>query len=105
MPISIIRVMRKVIFITILVFALVPTSVLSEKMKVTRQFPVYDNGGKPDLVVDPSRFVSSIQIVDRNLSRRKERYRDRSHSRLDRNAELIFLVVQINTRLQVPPAN
>jgi len=59
-------VMRKVIVITVLALALIPTSVLSQK--VSRQFPVYDNGGKPDLVVDPSRFVSSMQIVDRTFS-------------------------------------
>ena len=62
------RVMRNVIFITILALALIPTTVLSQKVKVSKQFPVYDNGGKPDLVVDPSRFVSSIQIVDRTFS-------------------------------------
>lgn len=60
--------MRKVIFITILVLALIPTTVLSKKMQVSKQFPVYDNGGKPDLVVDPAHFVASIQIVDRNFS-------------------------------------
>jgi len=57
--------MRNVIFITILALALIPTSVLSQKGKVTKQFPVYDNGGKPDLVVDPQRFVSKMEIVDR----------------------------------------
>ena len=60
------RVMRHVIFITILALALIPTTVLSQK--VSKQFPVYDNGGKPDLVVDPSRFVSSMEIVDRTFS-------------------------------------
>src|SRR5262249_6369972 len=28
-------------------------------------FPVYSNGGKPDLTVDPKRFVSQMAIVDR----------------------------------------
>ena len=57
--------MRKLIFITLLVLALVPSSVLSQRTSVSRQFPVYDNGGKPDLVVDPQRFVSQMEIVDR----------------------------------------
>ena len=61
-------VMRNVIVITVLALALIPTSGLSQKVKVSRQFPVYDNSGKPDLVVDPSRFVSSMQIVDRLFS-------------------------------------
>lgn len=57
--------MRKLIFVTLLVFALVPSSVLSQRNNVAKQFPVYDNGGKPDLVVDPQRFVSKMEIVDR----------------------------------------
>jgi hypothetical protein len=32
---------------------------------VSRLFPVYDNGGKPDLTVDPQRFTSQMQVVDR----------------------------------------
>jgi hypothetical protein len=57
--------MRKLIFITLLVLALGPSSVLSQRTSVSRQFPVYDNGGKPDLVVDPQRFVAQMEIVDR----------------------------------------
>ena len=57
--------MRKLIFITLLVIALIPTSVSSQRTSVSRQFPVYDNGGKPDLVVDPQRFVAQMEIVDR----------------------------------------
>src|SRR3990170_8265370 len=30
-----------------------------------RDFPVYDNGGKPDLTVDPKRFVTQMAIIDR----------------------------------------
>jgi len=57
--------MRKLIFVSLLAFAVVPSSVLSQRASVSRQFPVYDNGGKPDLVVDPQRFVSKMEIVDR----------------------------------------
>lgn len=57
--------MRKLIFIPLLVLALIPSSVLSQRTSVSRQFPVYDNGGKPDLVVDPQRFVAQMEIVDR----------------------------------------
>ena len=28
-------------------------------------FPIYDNGGRPDLTIDPKRFESQIEIVDR----------------------------------------
>ena len=57
--------MRKLIFIIVLGLALIPTSVLSQRKSGSRQFPVYENGGKPDLVVDPQRFVSQMEIVDR----------------------------------------
>ena len=43
----------------------VTTPALSQKTNVSRQFPVYANGGKPDLVVDPQRFVSQMEIIDR----------------------------------------
>jgi lysyl oxidase len=59
------RVMRKLILITLLLLALVPTSVVSQRTSVSRDFPVYDNGDKPDLVVDAKRFVSQMEIVDR----------------------------------------
>src|SRR4029078_12917041 len=57
--------MRKVISITMLTLLLIPASVLSQRTSVSRQFPVYDNGGKPGLVVGPQRFVSQMEIVDR----------------------------------------
>lgn len=52
-----------VVIVTLLV--LIPSSVISQRTSVSRLFPVYDNGGKPDLVVDPQRFVSQMEIVDR----------------------------------------
>ncbi len=51
--------------ITLLIF--VTPTVFSQRTSVSRLFPVYDNGGKPDLVVDPQRFVSQMEIVDRNF--------------------------------------
>ena len=40
-------------------------SVLSQRTSVGRLFPVYNNGGLPDLTVDPQRFTSQMEIVDR----------------------------------------
>jgi hypothetical protein len=34
---------------------------------VSRMFPVYDNNGLPDLTVDPQRFESQMEIVDRRF--------------------------------------
>ena len=64
----IIRGMRKLkasLIVIVALLVLVPSSVISQRTSVSRLFPVYDNGGKPDLVVDPQRFVSQMEIVDR----------------------------------------
>jgi lysyl oxidase len=37
----------------------------AQRTSVGRDFPVYDNDGLPDLTVDPKRFVSQMEIVDR----------------------------------------
>ena len=59
--------MRKqtaLLVVVILLLVLVPPAV-SQRSNVSKLFPVYNNGGKPDLVVDPQRFVSQMEIVDR----------------------------------------
>lgn len=52
--------------ILVLTLLLTPTA-LSQRASVNELFPVYDNGGHPDLVVDPQRFASKMEIVDRNF--------------------------------------
>lgn len=37
----------------------------AQRTGVVRDFPLYANQGKPDLVMDPQRFVSQMEIVDR----------------------------------------
>jgi Lysyl oxidase len=37
----------------------------AQRTGVASDFPIYDNGAKPDLTVDPQRFVSQMEIVDR----------------------------------------
>jgi hypothetical protein len=39
----------------------------AQRTNVARLFPLYDNGGKPDMVMDPQRFVAQMEIVDRNF--------------------------------------
>jgi len=48
---------------TVLLFA--STEAFAQRTSVARDFPVYDNGGKPDLTIDPQRFVAQMEIVDR----------------------------------------
>jgi len=45
--------------------ALLPAIGLAQRTSVARDFPLYDNGGRPDLVMDPQRFVAQMEIVDR----------------------------------------
>jgi len=53
--------------LTLLSFALVlvPAVCLAQRTSVARDVPIYDNGGRPDLVMDPQRFVAQMEIVDR----------------------------------------
>jgi hypothetical protein len=55
---------KALLVVVIALLVLVP-SAISQRTSVSRNFPVYNNGGKPDLVVDPQRFVSQMEIVDR----------------------------------------
>ena len=57
--------LKTLIIIAITGLVLIPSAAVSQRTSVSRQFPVYDNGGKPDLVVDPQRFVAQMEIVDR----------------------------------------
>jgi hypothetical protein len=62
------RAMRKLkplLLIALVVLVLVPSASFSQRTSVSRLFPVYANGGKPDLVVDPQRFTAQMEIVDR----------------------------------------
>ena len=45
-------------------FAL-PALCLAQRTNVSRDYPIYPNSGKPDLVLDPQRFVAQMEIVDR----------------------------------------
>ena len=42
-----------------------PGESFAQRTNVARDFPIYDNGGKPDLALDPQRFVAQMEIVDR----------------------------------------
>jgi len=52
------------ILVILTLFLLIVPGALSKKTKVSRAFPVYDNGGKPDLTIDPQTFVARMEIVD-----------------------------------------
>jgi Lysyl oxidase len=44
---------------------LIAAPAAAQRTSVSRNYPVYDNGGFPDLTVDPQRFVAQMEIVDR----------------------------------------
>lgn len=55
----------KRVFVLALFALLVGSKAFAQRTSVSGDFPVYANGGKPDLTVDPKRFVSQMEIVDR----------------------------------------
>ncbi|HEU4710907.1 MAG TPA: lysyl oxidase family protein [Pyrinomonadaceae bacterium] len=61
------RGLKALLIIIVTILAVATPTALSQRTSVGRLFPVYENGGKPDLVVDPQRFVSQMEIVDRNF--------------------------------------
>jgi hypothetical protein len=56
---------RAVCFAALAAALLWPGESFAQRTSVGGDFPIYDNGGKPDLTVDPQRFVSQMEIVDR----------------------------------------
>jgi hypothetical protein len=59
------RPLRMLLITTIALLLLIVPAVLSQRTSVSRLFPVYNNGGKPDLTIDPQRFNSQMEIIDR----------------------------------------
>ena len=49
----------------LLLLSTIPFVARAVRTDVSRQFPVYNNHGQPDLTVDPQQFVSQMEIVDR----------------------------------------
>jgi Lysyl oxidase len=58
----------KVLFLAVITLVILVPAAISQRTSVSRDFPVYNNRGKADLVVDPQRFVSQMEIVDRFFS-------------------------------------
>jgi hypothetical protein len=56
----------------VVVAVLVASTAFAQRTSVSRNFPVYNNAGKPDLTVDPQRFVSQMEIVDRLFEPEKD---------------------------------
>ena len=54
-----------IFLVGLLAIAGVTIVALGQRTSVGRDFAVYANGGKPDLTVDPQRFASQMEIVDR----------------------------------------
>src|SRR5438874_155129 len=57
--------MNRVSVPAILLMLVLPVVSAAQRTSVSSDFPIYANGGKPDLTPDPKRFVSQMGIVDR----------------------------------------
>ena len=67
MPLSI-PMTRSLCLVVAATALLLPAESFAQRTSVARDFPIYDNGGKPDLAVDPQRFVAQMEIVDRSFA-------------------------------------
>ena len=43
-----------------------PGAALAQRTTVISDFPIYDNGGKPDFTIDPKRFTSQMEMGRRS---------------------------------------
>jgi len=57
--------MRRFAWLTLALLFTAPSLCLAQRTSVSGDFPIYANGGLPDLTIDPKRFVSQMEIVDR----------------------------------------
>ena len=53
------------ILVALGVLLVCPPPATAQRTRVARDFPIYSKGGLPDLVMDPQRFTSQMEIVDR----------------------------------------
>jgi hypothetical protein len=67
MPLSI-PMTRSLCFAVAVTALLLPAASFAQRTSVARDFPIYENGGKPDLALDPQRFVAQMEIVDRSFA-------------------------------------
>src|SRR5437762_13829067 len=57
--------MKRTLGVVITLVLVAPSAALAQRPSVSRDVPIYDNGGLPDLSPDPKRFASQMEIVDR----------------------------------------
>ena len=55
----------RIVSAVFIIAMLVSGELLAQRTNVARLFPLYDNAGQPDLVMDPQRFTAQMEIVDR----------------------------------------
>ena len=53
------------VFAALVILIILPSAGLAQRTNVGREFPIYSNGGKPDLTIDAQRLASQMEIVDR----------------------------------------
>ena len=57
--------MKRVLGAALALVLVAPVAAMAQRTSVSRDVPIYSNGGYPDLSSDPKRFVSQMEIVDR----------------------------------------
>lgn len=57
--------MKRTASIVLAFFLVAPSLTHAQRTSVSGDVPIYANGGLPDLTIDPKRFTSQMEIVDR----------------------------------------
>ena len=59
--------MKRATSIVLAFLFVVPSVARAQRTSVSGDIPIYANGGLPDLTIDPKRFTSQMEIVDRQF--------------------------------------
>ena len=57
--------MKRIIVLVLGMLVVGSLVAVAQRTSVSDDFPIYANRGKPDLTIDPMRFISQMEIVDR----------------------------------------
>ena len=59
--------MKRTLAVSLALVVLAPLTAWAQRTSVSGDFPIYANGGLPDLTPDPKRFNTQMEIVDRSF--------------------------------------
>lgn len=88
--------MNKRILLCLLPIVLAACQSFAERAQVARQFPIYGNGGKPDLTIDANRLAATTEVADRTFSPDECAFEEGSVGAAGRRRILLFDTAILN---------